>query len=387
MIMSNSFCKKIDKELLVEKYVAGKLSGVLLNKFEKHISVCDKHNKALVMERMIKEGITVYARDEMKTRLRKRIQKKTEYRYVILKFAAILFIVVISPLILYYHFHIDHSVNISDKELNRRMMNEAAPVDSIKMEKLSSHRFQDQSAVRGMEDLSANEIKKSEAKSSVKMPLQVPAQSIDAPLAEPLKEQSAKGKLKVRAPEINGDKLAENIPVSAKEKTRETLSIPASQQYLNKTLSTGGGEQSQLSESGERDKKGIETEIVTINKDQAAVKMGEVSSDYVSAGERSEQNESILRRQIARHDPEINDCFYQYKEFITADSLEVNVELTILLDGRVERVEIINSTMNIDKLNDCMVKAILSWKFSQQESKVYLRKKYLYRKEEGIKDK
>jgi cytoskeletal protein RodZ len=104
--MDKNFCHKIDQESLVEQYVAGKLRGELLDEFEQHIKECEDHAQAVLLEKALKRGISEFARGEIKTRLRDKLRKREDTRYMILRYAAILLVAVITPLILYYQFNV-----------------------------------------------------------------------------------------------------------------------------------------------------------------------------------------------------------------------------------------------------------------------------------------
>jgi hypothetical protein len=103
--MDKSYCKKIDDELLVEKYVEGKMTVQERALFEKHLSECQDHAQAVSLEKALHRGISDYARSEIRSHLRRTIRQKESMRFYILRYAAILFFVVITPLMLYYQFY------------------------------------------------------------------------------------------------------------------------------------------------------------------------------------------------------------------------------------------------------------------------------------------
>jgi hypothetical protein len=377
--MNNSFCKKIDKELLVEKYVAGELSGSLLTEFEKHIASCKKHARAVSLEKIIKKGISAFARNEMKLRIRKRIQKSIETRYMMLKVAAILFIVTITPLILYYHFHLDQSAKMIEQDLTGQVKKEIAHPDSLKAEEPVPQTVIDNMIIKDVDRILSGESKKSIARNQAEKKKQLPAPSIgtfSAKSAGTLGKQDEE----VIPAAIPPEKIDEHLLVSEVKEVAEAEQLPAPERNLDKSQRTGRGMQSRLSVSEARDKGAGETEISAVAKNEIAAEKEELSYDDSSAGKKIDQFELPLLQQLALHDPEINNCFDQSKELIADDSLEVNVELIILPDGLVEVVKIIDNKTNLEKMNDCIIKTILNCKFSQQENKVYLKKKYLFRK-------
>jgi len=104
--MHNDYCRQVDKELIVEAYVAGKLKGAALIKFEEHLRHCEKHSQAVYIEKALKKGISEFARSEMKLKIQKRLEKQHEARFLLLRYAAILLVAVITPLLIYYQYNI-----------------------------------------------------------------------------------------------------------------------------------------------------------------------------------------------------------------------------------------------------------------------------------------
>ena len=107
--MDKKFCRLIDQQLLVEQYVAGKLKGDLLNQFEIHIRECEVHAQAVTLEKAFKRGASNFARSEIKTQLRQHIEKRRETRFMMLRYAAVLLVAVITPLLLYYQYEMSSS--------------------------------------------------------------------------------------------------------------------------------------------------------------------------------------------------------------------------------------------------------------------------------------
>ena len=81
--MNNDYCRQADKEMLVEAYVAGKLKGEVLNKFEDHLQYCKKHSQAVALEKALRKGITEYARSQMKVKIQKRLEKQHDTRFLL----------------------------------------------------------------------------------------------------------------------------------------------------------------------------------------------------------------------------------------------------------------------------------------------------------------
>ena len=117
--MDKNFCRQIDQESLVEQYVAGKLRGELLDQFEEHLKDCQDHAGAVLLEKALKRGVSEFARGEIKSKLRHRLKKREDARYMMLRYAAILLVAVITPLLLYYQINIapdEIAESISEKE-------------------------------------------------------------------------------------------------------------------------------------------------------------------------------------------------------------------------------------------------------------------------------
>jgi hypothetical protein len=100
--MDKEFCKQIDEEDLIEKYIAGKLHGELLNRLTEHLQECVEHNQAVNLEKALSRGVRDFARSELKSKLRHHIKKHEISKYYILRYAAILIVAIMAPIILYY---------------------------------------------------------------------------------------------------------------------------------------------------------------------------------------------------------------------------------------------------------------------------------------------
>lgn len=100
--MDKDFCRQIDDEDLIEKYIAGKLHGELLNRLTEHLQECIDHSKAVNLEKALSRGVREFARSELKSNLRTQIKKHEISKYYILRYAAILIVAIMAPIVLYY---------------------------------------------------------------------------------------------------------------------------------------------------------------------------------------------------------------------------------------------------------------------------------------------
>ena len=157
--MNKNFCRQIDQESLVEMYIAGKLRGDILQQFEQHLKECQEHAQAVLLEKALKRGVSEFARGELKTKLSQRLKKREDTRFMILRYAAILLVAVVTPLILYYQ------LNIAPNEM---------------AEKLPEKIFDDEAVVMDVETAEQTEAfsktepksRKSVRKDEVKKPIQ-----------------------------------------------------------------------------------------------------------------------------------------------------------------------------------------------------------------------
>jgi len=102
--MDKNYCNIIDDDNLVEKFVNGDLHGEILNQFTEHLKECEAHSQAVTLEKALKRGVRDYARSELKSNLRGHIKKQEISKYYILRYAAILIVAIMAPIILYYQF-------------------------------------------------------------------------------------------------------------------------------------------------------------------------------------------------------------------------------------------------------------------------------------------
>jgi hypothetical protein len=100
--MDKDFCRQIDEEDLIEKYIAGKLHGELLNRLTEHLQECIDHSNAVNLEKALSRGVRDFARSELKSNLRNQIKKHEISKYYILRYAAILIVAIMAPIVLYY---------------------------------------------------------------------------------------------------------------------------------------------------------------------------------------------------------------------------------------------------------------------------------------------
>ena len=104
--MNKPFCEQIDRESLVEEYVRGKLQGEILTRFEQHLHECERHAREVQLEQSLRNGVIEFARNQVRSTIRKDLRPQEDMRYAILRYAAFLFVAVVVPLMLYYQFRV-----------------------------------------------------------------------------------------------------------------------------------------------------------------------------------------------------------------------------------------------------------------------------------------
>jgi hypothetical protein len=133
--MKSLSCEQIDQQGLVELYVAGKLPDPLREQFEQHISNCETHAQALLIEKSIKRGVQAYAREELKKRIHAHVSRVDTTRTLILRFAAIFLIGILTPLLLIYLFNNQHQPELTQNiASDSTYMRSAAVEESIQQE-------------------------------------------------------------------------------------------------------------------------------------------------------------------------------------------------------------------------------------------------------------
>jgi hypothetical protein len=102
-------CHHIQQNELHEKYLLGRLSKPEKSEYEKHLEGCEACREELAKQRAVIAGIRAAGRVEMKLRIRQQVGELRERQQspgskwqMILKIAAVLFIVALIPSALYY---------------------------------------------------------------------------------------------------------------------------------------------------------------------------------------------------------------------------------------------------------------------------------------------
>lgn len=102
-------CHDVQQNEFHEQYILGRLSKAEVAEYEKHLEGCETCRDELAKQRTVIAGIQAAGREEMKQLIREQVQNLREQRessgskwQMILKIAAVLFIVALIPSALYY---------------------------------------------------------------------------------------------------------------------------------------------------------------------------------------------------------------------------------------------------------------------------------------------
>lgn len=318
--MDKNFCRQIDDDLLVEVYIAGKLKGELLNKFEEHLRKCPDHAQAVTLERALKRGVADFARGEIKTRLRARVKQRDDTRVILLRYAAILFIVVITPIMLYYQFNVRPDKLVSELSEQRS----AGPKESEivnEEESVSS-------------DIKDGPVSKGKQGSKKELPAEHKETGIGA--------ISGRG----AAPPA-----AQKTQPAVKPDDQPIESVSGDQLY-KRVASYEAAETSMKSES----------------------KRSKLNIDDYNSVELSEETDSILYSQRS----EINKCINEHlsPERYTEYFLIVNIEITS--EGKVKEVKKLDSSLSDTTIEECIIEIVKKWTITPVSKDITIEKTIRY---------
>jgi hypothetical protein len=313
--MHHDYCRQVDQDMLVEAYIAGKLRGEALKKFEEHLRHCEKHTQAVSLEKALKKGITEFARSEMKVKIQKRLQKQHETRFLLLRYAAILLVAVITPLLIYYQYNVTPHVPPVSYYTEEEQTNREEPGPAEK-ERISE-----------------------EKKMSPK-PAGQPAEK-KVPQYKPTVPDKSR---------ITAVKEEVNTPPSPPPKT-----------VLDTEPAAGAGQ----------DIEGL-TAAVSARRDQTAgavpgkTMMEPVSiSKYPGAAESKKALEKELEKKVLSDSTRIHTCLHQELSREQMSTFQMTVRLDIDDSGMVKVLEIVDAGHSSQAVQDCLVDIVNHWMVTQ----------------------
>ena len=320
--MGNDFCRQIDEKMLVEEYVAGRLKGDLLKNFEEHIEKCEKHDHAVSLEKSLKMGISEFARNDIKAKLRKRLEKQNDTRFLILRYAAILLVAVITPLLIYYQFNIDPQ-NIYEFSANTK-----------------------------------HEITKEESVKPAVSPL--PEKSIDAEdkTIEVIQKKS-RGIASGRGGSPKAQPVEKGIPsASSKMKTGDEDRSVKSEDIVHiaaEETSTSPIPDIAFSKARPRLMQGVSS----ISE--------EVSNLYAD-----------MRERTLRDSTRLKECIVAHIESDQRPAYVLLCNVQVLMNGEIGDIEVINASIRSDDLEKCLITIMKSWRLRAGEEEMEIEHEISY---------
>ena len=334
--MDKSFCEKIDRELLIEEYVRGKLTGALLQQFEEHLRECSTHTRAVYQETNLRNGVIEFARNQIRSRIHKDQIPRNNVRFVLLRYAAVLFVIVTVPLILYYQFRILQPQGNTIKEA-------ISPVVAVDSSARTESKLEDKSKVQAPPAVSKRQA--AVAAKKTKSPAAESESAAEAVEKNAILEMESvepilPGAVSTLSPDSSHMQAQPAAPLTAEHNLADT----EKSLDLKKSATVGG-----LARQ------------TNLHQDMAHVSgMGAVSSALPDS----------INEQISVKQSTLTQCY------VTRDtSCFIDVRFTISIQGMVEHVQITNSNLPDKNIEQCLVEKIKLWKFKPLRQQTVVIKK------------
>lgn len=325
--MHNDYCRQVDQDMLVEAYVAGKLKGEALKKFEEHLQHCEKHTQAVSLEKALKKGISDFARSAMKAKIQKRLEKQHETRFLLLRYAAILLITVITPLLIYYQYNITPHVSPDIYNAEKEQINRKEQEPPEKEHVSEDHKI------------------------------------LSKPAGQP-----AEKKVPLHRPSVPD----QNRIAAVKEEMKTPPSPPA-KAVIDTEPAAGAGQ----------DIGGL-TAAVSARRDQTAgavpgkTMMGPVSiSGYPGSKESKKAVEKELDQKLLSDSTRIHACLHQQLSREQMIAFQMTVRLEIDGSGKVKVLEIVDAGKISRAIQDCLVEIVNHWVVNKGKTQqIYFKIRY-----------
>jgi len=333
--MDKLFCEQIDREMLIEEYVQGRLRSEVRDKFEQHLLECDKHALAVRLEKILKKGVTEFARNQLRSTItRHHHQPQENLRVVILRYAAFLFVAVFVPLMLYYQFQVlqRSTTEIPIRE-NQILMGDSAA--------LSIEKKQEPSILPADLAKSPSRGEGSGQKKISESPVISPATSVnDLHKLQIAKTDSAQ-------PEEQT--VPQTLPIESRTQAADkALSAPEQQPEKDRTYSVSG---------------------IKKQEDQAGQDLSIFIKGEMASGELTQQ----IAQQISRQEQELKNCLDQKNI-----SGFFEIEFIISSQGVPSGIRIIKTNSDTKRIDDCIIEKIKNWKFDTLEQEIAVKKKFTF---------
>lgn len=339
--MRNEFCDIIDRDNLVEKYVQGTLHGELLNQFTEHLTGCEEHSKAVALEKALNRGVREFARSELRTKLTHNISRQQTAKYYILRYAAVLLVAIVAPIVLYYQFNIVPPEDESTAVLQNVEAYESAEPAADYQGKTESLAEAPAPAPSDAPEISGSDSRQARTRSAKSQSLSETA--IDS---EPVEEISVPDP----AASARSESLAETSP-----QTADVLGSTESQKSLSVT---------------------VNHQVRSAKPASAGVKsMLRQHNDVFLTPE----NDSLLSKielKFSEFQDQIHSCFDENDK---TSLPEINISFSIKDTGQTQKISITPEFVAKSNAGECLKEIILHWDFGEQneeysvEKTVYLK--------------
>jgi hypothetical protein len=326
--MDKIFCKQIDQESLVEQYVAGKLRGDLLGQFQEHLKDCENHARAVLLEKALKRGVSEFARSEIKTRLHNRLKKREDSRFMILRYAAILLVAVITPLLLYYQ------LNVAPEEMAESVLEVEETIIGDNAKQSNAVKLQKDTPPKT--ELKARRTSRSAEVEETSQP--------DAE-AKPIQPAATGG--------AGAQKQEERI---TEVKTMSPTPLPESQ----KTKSAKMRDIMKATEATAPAK--IESEYPLEEESQSDKTKSDVSAYRAFSQDAPYPAlQTEIKIKVAEDSLAIRKCIDDYLNESEREKYKLELKMIIKNNGKIEEINIIGTTHQSVDLEDCIMNILKSW--------------------------
>jgi hypothetical protein len=295
------------------------------------------------LEKALKRGVSEFARGEIKTRLRDRLKKREDTRFMMLRYAAVLLVAVITPLILYYQF------NVAPEEMATSVAE--AEKKKLRQETKVAHEEAEQSAASEDIDLktkqppfTARKAKEKVTPAEEKKPVQPATPAAGARRIEPERTILIQEKEEQKIAQDQGEEeISPEDVITESSSLQDMLSAVESTPTPKLEADHPPAQQS----SAEKTKNG-----------RAALR---TTSLYAPIAEKdSELNKNVTEDSLA-----IRNCIDKFLNESDRDKYKIHLNIQVLKGGKIGEIEIIHTSHQSAELENCLFNIIKGWIFSK----------------------
>jgi hypothetical protein len=294
-----------------------------------------------MLEKALQRGITEFARGELKTKLKKRLKKRENTRYLILRYAAILFIAVITPLLIYYQFSVNESAYF-----------ELTPYP---------------------DDYSTGE--KADSVYSVS-----PLPPAPPPPPEKSDKKTTVSRMNQRTatqPRIETETVT-GPGAAASEVEDGTAAKPAVSNEVKQRAARAAVEREEKMADGLAEK----SELPVLTDMMTAQKMPSVASAPTGTADSPlSKIHRILDQKIHEENKQLKECMEEFLSGPELNDYRAEISLNIGKTGSVRNVKITDSSTHSEKLEHCLIQLMENWTFEADSVERFVKTTIIYRTE------